>query len=126
MKLSKVWALISPPNSKGGSPPFELGVGRSQKTVKKQKKQNRTTELPDTRKESGSSVLPVPPVFPGLFHGTQNGLTTESCPAAVEGDRLLNAAAASSYRCSNFARPRPTPSLSIRAVFEHTVLPWPK
>lgn len=44
----------------------------------------------------------------------------------MEGDQALKAGATNSYRCSNFAGLLTTPSVCIKAVFEHTVVPYPR
>ena len=40
-------------------------------------------------------------------------------------DQALKADATNSYRCSNFSWSLTTPSVCIKAVLEHTVVPYP-
>lgn len=44
----------------------------------------------------------------------------------MEGDQALKIGATNSYRCSNFAGLLTTPSVCIKAVFDHTVVPYPR
>lgn len=43
----------------------------------------------------------------------------------MEVDQALKVGATNSYRCSNFSWLLTTPSVCIKAVLEHTVVPYP-